>query len=143
MKKIIGIIAAACIAGCGSTQGDTPQQTLTATTWELQSIQGKKATTEDFANGMPYINFTADYKVNGKGGCNSFNGTYNLNQEGGINVSRLVSTKMYCKGVRENDFLQLLETSDAVDVDKDKITLLKETKEVLVLVPKNNKKEEL
>ncbi|MBY8962092.1 META domain-containing protein [Flavobacterium sp. D11R37] len=137
MNKILGIIAvAAFVTGCGSTKGDTLQQMLTTSTWELQSIQGKRATMEDFANGMPYVNFTADYKINGKGGCNNFSGSYNLNEEGGINISRLVSTKMYCEGVRENDFLELLETSDAVNVDKNKITLLKETKEVLVLVPK-------
>jgi heat shock protein HslJ len=138
MKKIISFIAVlAMVTGCGSTKGDTPQQMLTAGTWQLKSMQGKDATTQDFANGMPYVTFTSDYKISGKGGCNNFSGSYNLNEEGGINISSLISTKMYCEGVKENDFLELLQASDAVDVDKDKIVLFKETKEILVLTPKN------
>lgn len=123
------------VSSCGSTKETDPIALITGTSWQLSSINGQAPVASQYARGLPYINFTADNKVNGNGGCNGFSGAYNLNQEGGINISQVVSTKMACEGNGENDFFNALTKVNMTKIDDNKLVLLSGIDEILVFIP--------
>ncbi|WP_140485206.1 META domain-containing protein [Flavobacterium sp. GSA192] len=96
--------------------------------WKLIEIRGQKVTADDFASKEPHLILkSADNRVTGNGGCNSFFGTYelqaNLNR---ISFSKMGSTKMACmKPTVENEFLNVLETVDNYTVKNDTLQLNK------------------
>jgi heat shock protein HslJ len=136
---ILGCSALLLITSCKTSQEATSSlriDMLTATTWQLTELNGKALATADFGNGAPTATFGTDHKVGGKGGCNTYGGSYNLNQEGGMTISQVFSTKMYCENAKgENAYLQVLEGVTTAKVEKDKLTLLKGVDPVLVFKP--------
>ena len=140
MKKVINCIAILSIiiavSSCGSTKEVDPVSMLTDKTWQLSKINGNDINAAAYRE-VPYIKFSVDNKVMGKGGCNNFSGSYNLNDEGGISISQIISTKMYCDGVNENDFFMTLEKANNTKIDADKLVLMKGVDQVMVFVPKN------
>ena len=139
MKRILSFSAIALIAlfqSCGSTKSGSVLDSLTDTNWELTTINGKPAVETNYNSGLPVAYFSKDNKITGNGGCNRYNGSYNLNDEGGINISQMASTKMFCPGEGEGDYLKALESADGATVEKDKLVLLKGVDEVLVFKPK-------
>lgn len=137
MKKLFTIFTLILIGtlanSCGSTKGGSPTELLTATNWKLESINGKAISEAEFANGAPVANFSIDHKITGNGGCNRYGGSYNLNDEGGINISQVMATKMFCEGAAgETAYLDALNKVNVAKIDADKLTLLTDTEEVLV-----------
>jgi heat shock protein HslJ len=138
MKKLLmalGCAAILSVTACKTSKTSTslPIDMLTTTNWQVTEINGKPINIADFGNGAPTAMFTTDHKVTGKGGCNGYGGSYNLNEEGGINISEVFSTKMYCENAKgENGYLQALETVNTAKVEKDKLTLMKGVDAVLV-----------
>jgi len=140
MKKILSlvttVIIAAFLQSCNSTKAISANGILTETNWELATINGKPADASKYSSGLPVAYFSSDNKITGSGGCNRYSGSYNLNEEGGINISQMISTKMFCPGDGEGEYIKALETVDGATVDKDKLVLLKGIDEVLVFKPK-------
>jgi heat shock protein HslJ len=140
MRKLIttfGIaLFTAMATSCGSTKEVEPVTVLTANVWELSAINGTAVDAGAYPNGLPTAEFTKDNKITGKGGCNNYGGSYNLNDEGGMNISQVISTKMFCDGVAEADFFAALEKINMTKIDPDKLTLMTGVDEVLVFVPK-------
>lgn len=140
MKKTFlsygAVMLTAITLSCSSVKSQQPGMVLTANTWELSSLNGKDATTSEFSRGLPYINFSTDNKITGNGGCNGFSGLYNASEEGDINISKVMSTKMYCEGVSESEFMQALNTVNITKVEADKLTLMEGVKPVMVFIPK-------
>jgi len=141
MKAFIMGLSAALVMvlapACSSTKStDVSVNLITATSWELSTINGKQADATNYNSGLPVANFSTDNKITGKSGCNSYSGSYNLNDEGGINMSEFISTKMFCPGQGESDYLKALNTVNVAHIDKDKLVLLNGVEEVLVFVPK-------
>lgn len=136
MKKLFTFlfigIAAIAISSCKSAHASGDSEYLTEGNWVLETINGKSASEIGFANGLPNAIFTTDLKINGKNGCNSYGGVYNLNVEGGMNISKVFSTKMACPGNGEKDYMDALNSINGAKIDKDKLILLKDVKEVLV-----------
>lgn len=136
MKKLfttlfIGV-AAIAISSCKSAHTSDDAEYLTEGNWVLETINGNSASSAGFANELPNAIFTTDLKINGKNGCNSYGGVYNLNVEGGMNISKVFSTKMACPGNGEKDYMDALNSINGAKIDKDKLILLKDVKEVLV-----------
>jgi heat shock protein HslJ len=139
MKKIIvifSIVAAIGVTGCRSAKATQPMDLLTATAWELSSIDGKKVDAASNRNGLPTAIFNMEHKISGNGGCNQYSGSYNLNDEGGVNISQIMATKMFCEGGIENEYLKVLEKVNMAKIDKDKLILMEGVDERLVFVPK-------
>ena len=140
MKKTLITFSIALVTtiftSCGTTKGVESIDELSAVTWQLTTINGHKVNTADYAKGVPVITFTKDNKVTGNGGCNGFGGSYNLNDEGGVNLSQLMSTKMFCEGGGENEFMAALNKVNMSKIDKDKLVLLQGVEEVMTFVPK-------
>jgi heat shock protein HslJ/uncharacterized membrane protein len=80
--------------------------------WVLATLNGKKATTRDFANGKATINInTVDKRATGFGGCNRINGEVTIFEGTKIKFDKMISTKMFCEGVKENDYLTALRNA--------------------------------
>lgn len=135
MKKLLLLAAfmALIITSCRSTGTASPTALLTSGNCQLESINGKKADAAAFKNGLPTANFSIDNKITGNSGCNQYGGAYNINEEDGINISEMFSTKMFCDGVTgEALYLDALTKVNVAKIDKDKLVLLKDVDEVLV-----------
>ncbi len=69
-----------------------PDVTLTNTYWKTETISGEAVTVE---NKEPFIKFKDDGSTNGFLGCNSFSGSYEINEQTLI-FKPLASTKKMC-----------------------------------------------
>lgn len=138
MKKIIAIfsITVMALTGCRSAKAVAPLDVITATEWELSSINGKKVDATALPKGAPTATFDKEHKISGNSSCNGYGGSYNLNDEWGINISQVMATKMYCEGSIENEYFKLLEKVNKAKVDAGKLTLMEGVDERLVFVPK-------
>lgn len=136
MKKIITyltvLLFSVTLFSCGSAQAGNEMDMLTIGNWQLQTINGRPAAEEGFANGLPVANFSKDLKITGNNGCNRYGGSYNLNDESGISISKLFSTKMFCNGKSEKEFMDALAAVDVAVISADKLVLMKDVQEVLV-----------
>lgn len=138
LRNLLGItLFAIVLASCGSTKEADPMAILTATNWQLQSINGTTVESSQFGKGLPNATFSADNKIMGNGGCNTYSGSYNLNDEMGLNVSQVISTKMACDAMAtETAYFDALNKANMVKIDPDKLILMDGVKEILVFVPK-------
>ncbi|HBT97434.1 MAG TPA: hypothetical protein DEB25_07290 [Desulfobulbaceae bacterium] len=74
----------------------------------MTEIAGQKIKTN--AERLAYLEFSADNRVWGSGGCNRLTGTYHFDS-GQLHFSRMISTKMACIDMRtENALLAALST---------------------------------
>lgn len=139
MKKLfisLGIVLfVTAFISCRSTKATMPVDVLTSGTWELSTLNGTTVQASDFGRSLPYISFSTDNKVTGNGGCNTFSGSYNLNDEGGINISQVIATKMYCEG-KEPEFFTALNNANMTKAVDDKLVLLNGMKEVMTFIRK-------
>ncbi|MGV3459590.1 MAG: META domain-containing protein [Flavobacterium sp.] len=138
LRNLLGIaLFAITLASCGSAKEADPMAILTSTNWQLQSINGTAVDATQFSKGRPNATFSSDNKIMGNGGCNSYTGSYNLNEEMGMNVSQVISTKMACDAMAaESAYFDALNKVNMVKIDPDKLTLMTDVTEVLVFVPK-------
>jgi len=120
---------------CNSTKS-VDSAPVTGTEWELSTINGSAPIADEFNNGLPTINFTTDNKVNGKGGCNGYSGTYTLTDKGALTLGPLMSTKMFCPGGGENKYMAALQKANTTKVANGKLILLDDTEELLVFTKK-------
>jgi heat shock protein HslJ len=92
--------------------------------WKLIELMGKEVTYSEDALKEAYISFKEDGKVNGNAGCNSFSGTYILQNGNRIQFSQMISTKMLCLDMSiEDAFFQILKQADSYYVQSDKLVL--------------------
>lgn len=60
---------------------------------------------------MPYLTFVDESKVAGNNGCNNVAGHYTLDGESiSFHTEEFRSTRMFCQGVNENAFIDVLKT---------------------------------
>lgn len=133
------IICMAVIStGCKSKNASASNQTdmLTSVTeWELSSINNTVSSADQYSRGLPTISFTKKNKVSGHGGCNSYSGEYTL--EGNkLILGRMLSTKMFCPGGGEDLYMKSLGSITSFKAEKEKLTLINGSQEVLTFVPK-------
>ncbi|MDR1882892.1 MAG: META domain-containing protein [Prevotella sp.] len=120
-------------------KGEVPKDAVKADTvnaenltgvWTLTSIaDGDMAAL--FTGKAPTMEFSADGKVFGNGGCNTYRTTYTL-QENTITFGLVISTKMACPNLKGEDlFTGLLAGPLQAKLNGDKLTLLKDGNVVL------------
>lgn len=108
---------------------------LTGNTWELASLLGKNLDLNQFAAGIPSLNFMEEGKLAGFSGCNNFNGSFAL--EGtDLNLDPGAMTRKACPGSGEQDFMSALSKVSNLKIDKDQLTLLDGTSKLMTLIPK-------
>ncbi len=95
---------------------------LTGTKWVLESMNGrevklKEPTSEVFMT-------LEDGKVNGKAGCNSFFGSYELGEENQLDFGPMGATKMACPDMDiEVFFFTMLDSTRIYTIEGNKLSL--------------------
>ncbi|MBR8538024.1 META domain-containing protein [Carboxylicivirga sediminis] len=120
MKKLfVALMAVAALVSCKSTQGTSQEKAsnkqniselfVEANQWELISFNGQAAKEAGFTLKTPTLVINmAENKAGGNSGCNSFGGEVVI--EGNtLTIDKVFSTKMYCDGVPEIEFFQMLQ----------------------------------
>ena len=92
---------------------------ITGKYWKLIEINGNPA--DGNYNREPHIIFKNDKRVNGAGGCNVFNGSYELQQSTGrLKISKVITTQMACINMEiEGELLRVLEEVDNYTLSED------------------------
>lgn len=105
------------------------QKSLQGTYWKLNSLLGNKILGADSSSfRQAYIIFAKDGRASGNAGCNSFGGTYTTSDSSIIKFGPLISTKMFCEGVKyENLFLEILGKTDNFLIENDTLYLRNRT----------------
>jgi len=107
--------------------------------WVLKAVGGRPTNPDDFMRGLPEIRFSAEGEFEGNTGCNSFMGTYTL-ENGNLLLEPGAMSKMKCPGDGEANFLRALSETKSWKVDGDDLILLAEEKELLRFIPKTKTK---
>lgn len=92
--------------------------------WVLESLNGKKATKDTYKNGIPFINIDgAKHTITGFSGCNNMNGECEIVEGSKFKIGGLISTKMFCEGVPENELFALLRGTHEFATTGDKLMI--------------------
>ena len=93
--------------------------------WKLIELNGNKiilGKNQDFAPHLTLKNENS--RVFGHGGCNSFQGSYELSEGKKIKFSKITSTKMFCDHMEtEQELFSILEIADNYSVKNDTVAL--------------------
>ena len=135
-KSIIVFKMAALMFALVSCKSTKVQESIEGKTWELSAINGVEARAGDFSRDLPTITFAADKSVSGHSGCNSYRGSYTLDDKGALTMSEVMSTKMYCEGDGESNFMKAFNKADKVVAEDNRLKLLDGSQEVLTFVQK-------
>ena len=130
------ILIVALMSACSCTKDKVSKSDLTETVWQLKSLNGS-TDLSSFSREIPFIKFDGDSRISGNTGCNNYSGAYsNLTDEGTISFSKIITTKMYCEGVPENAFLQVLDKVDSVKKNNEELIFMDDNTPIMVFIPK-------
>lgn len=84
------------LCSCKSIEQKGEVLSLENQEWTLIELNGVSTENEILIDKNPYINFSADKRVSGYSGCNSFSGNYGLRDGKEMHISGLISTRRAC-----------------------------------------------
>ena len=94
--------------------------------WKLTELFGEQVNTSEGGNEAYIIFKKEDNRITGKGGCNTFNGSFSLMPGNRIIFSKTISTMMMCANMdAETKLHQVLEMADNYTISGDKLVLNK------------------
>ena len=136
MKRILAfttILSVMILQSC-TTQTGTDNQTLNleiSGNYTLEFADGINLN-EGFPVKVPTLILESiSKKLTGNTGCNQMFGSFTT-QQNKISFSEVGATKMYCEGVKENEYLALLNQVDSYKLNNNQLTFLnKEVKQIL------------
>lgn len=105
--------------------------------WELAVLQGATANV-DFVGNPPTLEFDfAEGRLGGNGGCNRYNGVFELNGNS-LKIGSLMSTKMACDNLKgESKYMQLLSDGTVdVELEGDRLTFKRDGLHIATYVKK-------
>ena len=134
-QSTILVLIALLVMGCQTTKKNNMDGTddrlgnstaITQVTWELTQLEGAAVNQSD-TDGKK-IHFTlnsADGKVNGFAGCNTFFGDYTLEDGNRIRFSKLANTRMACPdaAINENEVLEVFRLADNYTINDGTLAL--------------------
>ena len=99
--------------------------------WKLIAINEQPVLSETYTEGIPYLDIKEnDAVVSGFTGCNLIQGQYKINGNQ-INFLQIISTKRYCEGIPEQQFLEVVEKVEAFSIDGKTLYLLSNETRIL------------
>lgn len=92
----------------------TTKETLTGVQWTLIELFGKTVEPSEQLRVVPYLVFVSENnKIYGSGGCNRYNGTFDLKDFQRITLTGMATTMMACPDmVIEREFFEALNNCD-------------------------------
>ncbi|HLV23805.1 MAG TPA: META domain-containing protein [Moheibacter sp.] len=134
---ISAILGLFILTACSTQNNPNNTQTLNldlSGNWTLIHIDESSGTNinEGFPNKKPTLILEAiSKKLTGNTGCNQMFGSFTT-QQNNIHFSGLGSTKMFCDGVKETEYLNMLNEVDSYKILNDQLVFMnKEGKEIL------------
>ena len=122
----ISILIASCSSGNGSADP------LLHDIWVVQSINGATYSRVEGQDLHPTLEiYLSEKRFLGNTGCNNMNGSMNVEGDK-ISFSDITTTKMFCVDVDETSFLTALSKADKYKIEKMRLYLFDDDKEVLV-----------
>ncbi|MBL0341176.1 MAG: copper resistance protein NlpE N-terminal domain-containing protein [Bacteroidetes bacterium] len=93
--------------------------------WKLIQLHGSEVTPEAGNRREPNLMLKAEgNRVTGSGGCNTFSGNYELNDENGIAFTKVIATQMECISMEtEPKFLRILSIVNKYRISGDTLIL--------------------
>ncbi len=100
---------------------NTDNNTITEKYWKLIEINGKPVKMDENSQKEPHMILrNQDHRFNGSGGCNTFNGSYEMKEGNRITFSRVASTMMACINMEtETEMFRMFEMVDNYTVSED------------------------
>ena len=141
IMKYFGILTAilgfvffqSCTSQNGTSTGQTTNLELSGNWTLIQFDDASDLTIEEaFPNKKPTLVLESiSKKLTGNTGCNQMFGSFST-QQNQISFTGLGSTKMYCDGVKETEYLNLLNTVDSYKLIENQLVFMdKSGKEIL------------
>lgn len=98
---------------------------LSGLQWELIELENTILNADDETMRTPSLQFlSGENRVSGNGGCNQFNGRYNIKSGNKISFTGVVSTKMSCDNMEiESKFFESLERAESYTLNHDTLSL--------------------
>ncbi len=129
ITSILFILSLTSFTACSTAKSSTTgNASIIDKTWKLVEINGLVIPPPDQSRKAPFMILnTFESRVTGSGGCNSFFGTYELQNDNGISFSAIGATKMACQeGVMqvESRFFQAFEMAKKFIVNNDTLSLV-------------------
>ena len=122
----ISILIASCSSGNGSADP------LLHDIWVVQSINGATYSRVEGQDLHPTLEiYLSEKRFLGNTGCNNMNGSMNVEGDK-ISFSDITTTKMFCVDVDETSLLTALSKADKYKIEKMRLYLFDDDKEVLV-----------
>lgn len=125
------------VAGCHSTSPLNPLSLLSGHTWELTALSGQDIDSVKFPGRKPTLTFVEEGRLSGFAGCNNFSGGYSLDEDS-LNLIPGAMTKMACPGSGEDEFIRALVKVTNFKIEKEKLTLMDGTTELMSFVSKKD-----
>ena len=126
---LILMLAAGFFSACKSSNetNGSGSSDITGKYWKLTSIMGKHVGQPSATGKEMYITLNKEGNtVMGNGGCNSFQGKYELKEGGGIHFTGLIATLMACPSMEdESSFINAMETADNYTINNNILQLNK------------------
>jgi heat shock protein HslJ len=138
MKKIFlpfALIGLFFFISCSSSKVQNTSGSLTANKWEVVSIAGKTLDANATKMGIPFVVFSSDNGFNGNTGCNTFVGSYKL-ENGKLSLEPGAITKMFCVDAPEMEFLSAIKQTSGYKITYGELMLLRGTTELMKFIPK-------
>jgi putative lipoprotein len=137
MKKIllpVVLIGLLFFISCSSSKVQNNGGSLTANKWEVVTIAGKTLDANATKMGIPFVVFSSDSRFNGNTGCNTFVGTYKL-ENGKLSLEPGAITKMFCMDAPEMEFLSAIKQTNGYKIAGGELILLNKTTELMKFIP--------
>lgn len=96
--------------------------------WKLVELNGKEIIASDKSEEACFIMKIENYRINGNGGCNSFNGNYVLSNGNKIEFSTFIATQKACKNMEtETKLFEAMGLVSSYSIKQDTLFLNTET----------------
>jgi len=133
----IMLVVALSVSACGSLQKQTNQETpdmstsydvadITNKHWKLVELNGNPVTFPEFTEAA-FILLNPDGTVSGNLGCNSFFGSYTLQEGDRITFSQLANTQKMCFDENimniEAEMIRVLQSADNYNLNEKQLVL--------------------
>lgn len=104
-----------------------PDNEIRGKYWKLIELRGAPISKSDFPGADAHFMLNTDEnRISGNGGCNGFNGQFELLEGNRIRFSKMATTMMACPNLEaEGSFFNVLETCDNYTIHNDTLSLNK------------------